>query len=116
MKVLVLIVSGFIASEKVASTVVPGETFCACSFGKTVLVVGAVVSTVHLRLAGVGSTFPALSMALTSKVCAPSTRMSTSGMDLGEVQLLKASLSSLHSKVAALTSDEKLKLAVVLLT
>ncbi len=36
-----------------------------------ILVLGAVVSTLNERLAGVGSVFPAASVALTSKVCGP---------------------------------------------
>ena len=38
------------------------------------LVSGAVVSTVQLKLAGVASTFPAASLARTWKVCEPSVR------------------------------------------
>jgi hypothetical protein len=38
---------------------------------KLMVVCGAVVSTVHVKVAGVGSAFPARSTARTSKVCAP---------------------------------------------
>jgi hypothetical protein len=39
-----------------------------------IVVSGAVTSTVHARIAGVASTFPAASVARTSKVCVPSAR------------------------------------------
>ena len=39
-----------------------------------IVVCGAVVSTAHDRLAAVASTFPAPSVAFTSKVCEPSAR------------------------------------------
>ena len=82
-------------------------------FGPEVMLVsGAVVSTVQVRLAGLASVFPAVSVAFTSKVCEPSDSPLYS---FGEVQLSKAPLSSLHSKVALLSLEEKLKLAVVLL-
>jgi hypothetical protein len=38
------------------------------------VVLGAVASTVHVKVAGVASTFPAASMALTEKVWLPSAR------------------------------------------
>ena len=39
-----------------------------------IVVSGAAVSTVNVRVAGVASTFPAASRARTSNVCAPSAR------------------------------------------
>ena len=36
-----------------------------------IVVLGATVSTVHVRVAGVGSTFPSVSIARTRKVCEP---------------------------------------------
>src|SRR5215211_7776454 len=76
------------------------------------MVVSGATSTVQVRLAGVGSTFPADSTALTSNVCVPSDSPLYS---LGEGQPSKAPPSSLHSKVASSSFEEKLKLAVVLL-
>ena len=38
------------------------------------MVSGAVVSSVQVNVAGVGSVFPAASVALTANVCVPSTR------------------------------------------
>ncbi|MFP2964290.1 hypothetical protein ACLEPN_42955 [Myxococcus sp. 1LA] len=38
----------------------------------TMVVSGAVASTVHVRVAGVGSTLPAASTARTARVCSPS--------------------------------------------
>ena len=65
--------------------------------GDAVIVVfGAVVSTVHVAVAGLGSTWPSGPVALTWKVCEPSMRPV---YDLGEVQLAKAAPSRLHSKV-----------------
>ncbi len=54
-KVLMVSVLAFIVSEKVASTLVPREAFCDRSAGDTLLIVGAVVSTVPGRVAAVGS-------------------------------------------------------------
>jgi hypothetical protein len=49
------------------------EVFLVGSSGRSVMVVsGAVVSTVHEEEAGLGSVFPARSVARTSIVCAPS--------------------------------------------
>jgi hypothetical protein len=54
-KVVVVSVLALIVSEKVASTFVPREAFCNRSAGDTLLIVGAVVSTVQGRVAAVGS-------------------------------------------------------------
>src|SRR5215217_5319778 len=59
-------------SEKVAVTLTQGSTPVASSSGRTLSTLGAVVSTVKLRCAGLASTLPASSTALTSKRCAPS--------------------------------------------
>jgi hypothetical protein len=61
------------SSEKVAVTLVLGATSVAPSRGSTLLIVGAVVSTVQSRLAGVESV-PEELVALTSKWCCPSLR------------------------------------------
>ena len=58
------------SNEKVALVCCVGE------FGVAVMVVlGATVSTVQLRSAGLGSTFCAMSFARTSNVCGPSARL-----------------------------------------
>ncbi len=72
--VVELIVAAFIASENVASTFVPVDTPIASSIGTTAVTLGAVTSTVHERLAGLGSVFPAESVARTWKLFAPSAR------------------------------------------
>ena len=81
-----------------------------------------VVSVLSVRSAGLASTLPAASLALTSKVCCPSVRALYS---LGEEQALQplpavvwASVASRrHSKVAlASCGEEKAKLAVRYLT
>ena len=72
---------------------------------------GPVVSTVQVRLAGVVSTLPAVSIALTWKVCEPSAKVPCSGTVLDEVQLVKAAPSRLHWKVEPASEEEKLKLA-----
>ena len=64
---------------------------------ESIAVCGAVVSTVHVRLAGVPSTLPAASVARTSKVCSPSARALSA---CGLVHDANAPPSSLHSKVA----------------
>jgi len=65
--------------------------------GADVIVVsGAVVSTVQVRVAGVGSTFPAISAARTSKVWLPSeSALYAFGLEHGE----NGAPSSLHSKL-----------------
>src|SRR5918999_1530883 len=52
----------------------------------SIVVTGAAVSTVHVRLAGVPSMLPASSMACTQKVCEPTER---SGYVTGDVQEAK---------------------------
>jgi hypothetical protein len=73
-KVVGVIVAGFIASEKVAVALADGLTAVAPLDGATKVTVGAVASTVQARLAGVGSGVPAWSTARTSKVWPPSGR------------------------------------------
>jgi hypothetical protein len=60
--------------------------------------------------AGVGSVFPAGSVARTSKACEPSARLE---YELGLVQEANAPASSLHSKVLPASVDVKEKLALV---
>ncbi len=74
------------------------------------MVSGAVVSTVHVRLAGEESAFPAASVARTRNVCEPSP---SPAYPCGLVQAAKSPSSSAHSKVAA-SLAEKRKLALVL--
>src|SRR5215203_5639177 len=62
---------------------------------------------VHLRLAGLWSVLPALSVALTLKVCSP---LASLLYDVGEVQYSQALPSRLHSKLEPLSEEEKLKL------
>ena len=73
-KVEVVIVAGFIASLKLATTVVMGGTLLALLVGAVLDTVGGMVSTVQVKLAGEGSTLPAGSVAVTLKVCEPLTR------------------------------------------
>ena len=62
--------------------------------GPPVIVVsGAAVSIVNERLAGVGSTLPAASIACTSNVCAPSV---SAAVVNGELHVVKASVSTRH--------------------
>ena len=68
---------------------------------------GATVSTVQLRVAGVGSALPAASRARTRNVCAPSARPE---YVFGLVQAAKPPPSSSHSKPAP-ASLEKVKIA-----
>src|SRR5215210_8627010 len=74
---------------------------------------GKVVSTVQVRLAAVGSALPAPSVALTRKVCPPST---SPEYFFGETHVSKAVPSRLHSKVDPGTEEEKSKLAEVAVT
>lgn len=57
-----------IASEKVTRTFAFDDTPVARDDGLTAVTRGRVVSTLHVREAGVGSSFPASSIARTSKV------------------------------------------------
>jgi len=70
-KVELVIVAGFKASLKLATTVVIGETLLLLLVGIVLVTLGATASTVQLWLAGVESTLPAASVARTVKVCAP---------------------------------------------
>jgi hypothetical protein len=72
----------------------------------SIVVCGAVVSRVKEREAGVGSVFPAASVARTSKVCGPSARAFSVR---GDVQLAQAPPSTRHSNVAPGSSAEKVK-------
>ncbi len=65
------------------------------------------------RLAGVASTFPAVSMARTWKVWVPSAKPVYS---LGELQAVKVALSRLHSKVAPVSLEAKVNVAELLVT
>lgn len=69
--------------------------------------------TVHVRAAGVGSVFPAASVARAENVCAPDARPEWLA---GLVQATKGPPSSEHSKREALSEDERSKLAVVVST
>ena len=64
-KVELVIVAGFKASLKFATTVVMGGTLVALVVGTVLDTVGATVSTVQVKKAGVGSTLPARSVAPT---------------------------------------------------
>jgi hypothetical protein len=68
-----------------------------------IAVSGAIVSTVQLRVAGVGSALPTASAARTEKVCGPSARPE---YDFGDVHAAHAPASSLHSKPAPDSGDE----------
>ncbi len=82
--------------------------------GDAVMVVsGAVRSIVQVKLAGVASVLPAVSVARTWKVCEPLTR---SLYCLGEVQAAKAALSKLQVKVEPVSLDENVNVAELLLT
>ena len=71
---------------------------------------GAAVSIVHVRLAGVGSVFPAASVAFTWKVWLPTARPVYA---FGLVQPANAAPSRLHWKVEPDSLEEKLKLGLV---
>ena len=70
-KVVGVMVAGFIASLKVTTTVFMGGTFEAFWAGTVLKTAGITVSTVHVHAAGVLSTLPAASVAPTWKVCTP---------------------------------------------
>ena len=66
---------------------------------------------VKLRLAGVASMLPAVSIARTWKLCAPA---ASAGLTVrGEVQAAKAALSTLHWKLAVASGELKLNVGVV---
>src|SRR5438034_3088863 len=71
---------------------------------------GATVSTLQLALAGVGSVFPAESVALTAKVCAP---CASPVYVVGEVQATYAALSRLHANVDPASFEENENVADV---
>jgi hypothetical protein len=74
----------------------------------SMLVCGAVVSTVHAWVAAVASVLPAGSVARTWKVCEPSL---TAAYSAGLVQAVKAASSRVHSKLESSSPAEKWKLA-----
>jgi hypothetical protein len=80
------------------------------SGGESVIVVsGAMVSTLHACVAGVGSVLPVASIALTSKVWEPS----SSGPNVSPlVQAANGAPSTEHSKVAVLSGDENVNVGV----
>ena len=91
----------------VASFVVPaGPAVIVVSGG----VVSTAVSTVKSREAGVGSVLPAVSVARTSKVWAPSV---SAAVVCGEVQAANASLSMRHLKVEPVSVESKEKVGVL---
>jgi hypothetical protein len=76
------------------------------------LVSGAARSTAHVCVAGVGSVFPAGSVARTANVCGPS---ESPVRLLGEPHEAQAPLSSRHSKVDPLSVEMNEKVAEVAL-
>ena len=77
---------------------------------ESIVVSGATVSTVQVRVASLASALPAASRARTRKVWLPS----PSPVSVrGELQASQAPASSLHSKVAPPSLDENVKAAVV---
>jgi hypothetical protein len=82
------------------------------SLGAAVMVVsGAAVSTVQVKVAGVASTLPAGSVARTLNVCEP---LASPAYGFGLVQVVNPPLSSSHSKVEPGSLAVKEKLAEVL--
>ena len=69
-----VIVAGFSASLKLATTVAMGGTLFPLLVGTVLATVGATISTVQVKVAGVGSTLPAESVARTFRVCTPFVR------------------------------------------
>jgi hypothetical protein len=76
----------------------------------TIVVLGGVESTVHARVAGVGSALPTGSTARTSTLCEPSARPEYA---FGDEHGAQAPPSRRHSNVAPESDDEKVRLAVV---
>src|SRR5438270_1524290 len=72
---------------------------------------GAGLVIVQLAVAGVGSTFPAVSVAFTWNVCEPAFRLR---YVIGDAQLANAAASSAHWNVEPLSVEVKLKVAVEL--
>ena len=75
----------------------------------SIVVSGAAVSTVKLRDAGVASTLPAVSVARTSNVCAPS---ASDAVVCGELQEAHAPASTRHSNVEPAWLDENANVGV----
>ena len=71
---------------------------------------GGVASTVHVRVAGDGSRLPATSVARTDHVCDPSDNPLSAR---GDAHATQAPVSSLHSKLAAVSVAENEKLAAL---
>ena len=76
---------------------------------EAIVVSGAVASTVKLRLAALGSSLPAGSVALTSKVWAP---LLSGPTVLGDVQLAKLAESTRHLKLEPASELAKPKVGV----
>jgi len=84
---------------------------CVPSTGASIVgAAGAVVSIVHVRLAGVGSTLPAASVALTRKLCGPSERPEYVN---GDEQPENAAPSRLQAKLEPLSLEVNVKVALV---
>src|SRR5688500_16993326 len=77
----------------------------------TMVVGGAVGTTVKLRLAGVASTLPTASVARTSKVCAPSAR-AAGVCEPGPEQAPNAPESIRHWKLEPASVEEKANVGV----
>lgn len=93
-----------------AAPLIFGELSLAGESGSVSLSVGgagAVVSTIHVRVLGVGSVLPAASIARAARVCAPSASPVSS---LGDRHAAQAPASSLHSNVDAASEEENAKL------
>ena len=93
-----------------AVPLIVGELSLAGESGSVSLSVGgpgAVVSTTHVRVAGVGSVLPAASMARIASVCAPS---ASAVSNVGDTHAAQAPASSLHSNVDAACEEENAKL------
>ncbi len=80
---------------------------------ESIVVCGAVVSTVQVRAAGVGSGLPAASLAVTVRVCEPSLR---AVYGWGDRHGVAAAPSSLHWNVEPASLDENVNVALALLT
>ena len=90
-------------NEKLADAVADGSAGCA-----VMVVSGAPVSTLQVKLAGVASVLPAESVARTENVCEPSARPV---IVADELQAAYGAASSLHSNVDPGFVDVKEKLA-----
>ncbi len=77
-----------------------------------IVVCGAVASTVHVRVAGVGSGLPAASLAVTISVCEPSL---SAVYCSGDRHGVAAAPSSLHMNVEPASLDENVNVALALL-